>query len=89
VLRMSEQDTPKDEDRGREVVMRPCWRSPAEILEAAADSYHEDRWELQDVRIVVVLEKASLAGIVDPVCKDLDMAWIASATTTRPHQAHA
>jgi hypothetical protein len=24
------------EDRGREVVMRPCWTSPAEILEAAA-----------------------------------------------------
>jgi hypothetical protein len=40
------------EDRGREVVMRACWRSPAEILEAAASSYHEDRWELQDVRVV-------------------------------------
>jgi hypothetical protein len=60
------------EDRGREVVMRPCWTSPAEILEAAASSYHEDRWELQDVRVVVVLEKSALAGIVDPVCKDLD-----------------
>jgi hypothetical protein len=31
------------EDRGREVVMRPCWRSAAEILKAAASSYHEDR----------------------------------------------
>ena len=60
------------EDRGREVVMRTCWRSPAEILEAAASSYHEDRWELQDVRVVVVLEKSALAGIVEPVCKDLD-----------------
>lgn len=38
----------------------------------AASSYHEDRWELQDVRVVVVLEKAALAGIVAPVCKDLD-----------------
>ena len=52
--------------------MRTCWRSPAEILEAAASSYHEDRWELQDVRVVVVLEKSALAGIVEPVCKDLD-----------------
>ena len=59
------------EDRGREVVMRPCWRSPAEILEAAASSYHEDRWVLQDVRVVVILEKAALAGIVNPACKDL------------------
>jgi hypothetical protein len=55
------------EDRGREVVMRPCWRSPSEILAAAASSYHEDRWELQDVRVVVVLEKSALAGTVDPV----------------------
>jgi hypothetical protein len=29
------------EDRGREVVMRPCWTSPAEILKAAA-SFTED-----------------------------------------------
>ena len=66
------------EDRGREVVMRPCWASPAEILKAAARSYHEDRWKLQDVRVVVVLEKAALAGIVDPVCKDLDTPLLAA-----------
>jgi hypothetical protein len=42
--------------------MRTCWRSPAEILEAAASSYHEDRWGLQEARVVVVLEKAALAG---------------------------
>ena len=66
------------EDRGREVVMRQCWSSPAEILEAAASSYHEDRWELQDVRVVVVLEKAALAGIVDTVCKDLDTPLLAA-----------
>jgi hypothetical protein len=29
----------------------------AEILEAAASSYHEDRWELQEVRVVVVCGK--------------------------------
>jgi hypothetical protein len=66
------------EDRGREVVMRPCWRSPAEILKAAASSYHEDRWELQGVRVVVVLEKAALAGIVEPACKDLDTPLLAA-----------
>jgi hypothetical protein len=66
------------EDRGREVVMRPCWTSPAEILEAAASSYHEDRWELQDVRVVVVLEKAALAGVVEPACKHLDTPLLAA-----------
>jgi hypothetical protein len=49
------------EDRGREVVMRTCWESPADILSAAASSYHEDRWNTQDTRVVVVLEKAALA----------------------------
>lgn len=38
------------EDRGREVVMRACWDSPAQILQAAARSYHEDRWAAQDTR---------------------------------------
>lgn len=66
------------EDRGREVVMRPCWRSPAEILETAARSYHEDRWELQDTRVIVVLEKAALAGIVEPVCNELDTPLLAA-----------
>jgi hypothetical protein len=58
--------------------MRPCWRSPAEILKATASSYHEDRWVLQDVRVVVVLEKAALAGIIEPVCKDLDTPLLAA-----------
>jgi hypothetical protein len=66
------------EDRGREVVMRTCWESPADILSAAASSYHEDRWNTQDTRVVVVLEKAALAGIVEPVCKDLDTPLLAA-----------
>jgi hypothetical protein len=66
------------EDRGRKVVMRSCWRSPAEILEAAASSYHEDRWELQDARVVVVLEKAALAGIVEPTCEELNTPLLAA-----------
>lgn len=66
------------EDRGREVVMRPCWNSPAEILEAAASSYHEDRWEAQDTRVIVVLEKSALAGILEPVCKGLDVPLLAA-----------
>jgi hypothetical protein len=66
------------EDRSREVVMRPCWSSPAEILESAADSYHEDRWTAQGVRVVVVLEKAALSGIVDPVCSALDTPLLAA-----------
>lgn len=66
------------EDRGREVVMRPCWNSPAEILKAAASSYHEDRWEAQDTRVIVVLEKSALAGILEPVCKDLDTPLLAA-----------
>jgi hypothetical protein len=44
------------EDRGREVVMRTCWESPADILSAAASSYPEDRWNTQDTRVVVVLK---------------------------------
>jgi hypothetical protein len=72
------------EDRGREVVMRQCWTSPAEILEAAASSYHQDRWELQGVRVVVVLEKAALAGVVEPACKHLDTRCLRRGVIHRP-----
>jgi hypothetical protein len=35
----------------------------AEILEAAASSYHEDRWELQEVRVVVVCTARTAAAV--------------------------
>jgi hypothetical protein len=66
------------EDRGREIVMRTCWGSPAEILEAAASGYHEDRWLSQDTRVIVVLEKAALSGVVRPVCEELDTPLLAA-----------
>lgn len=66
------------EDRAREVVTRPSWTSPGEILRAAADSYHEDRWDWQDWRVIVVLEKSALAGILESVCFELDTPLLAA-----------
>lgn len=76
------------EDTTRELTSRPKWKSGAEILEAAARSYHEDLWSTQDSRVFVIVEKAALHGILDRVCKEWDAPLLAargypSATTLR------
>jgi len=65
------------EDRTRETVIRARWSSPQEILQAAADSYHEDLWERQPLRVEVWVEKEALAGIFDRVCRELDVPFLA------------
>ena len=57
------------EDRGREVVSPSTWSDPAQIIEAAANSYREDLWAGQTYRPEVWIEKASLIGLIENVCK--------------------
>jgi hypothetical protein len=51
------------EDRTREFVSRAHWRSGDEIILAAADTDHQDRWANQDIRVFGVVEKDALSGV--------------------------
>lgn len=66
------------EDRTRAFVRRPHWESGTEILQSAADSYHEDMWATQDHRVFVIVEKEALAGVLERVCNSLDMPLLAA-----------
>lgn len=61
------------EDRNRETVYPSHWKTPADILYSAARSFRIDKWENQNYHIEVMVEKDALSGILEPVCKKLDV----------------
>jgi hypothetical protein len=66
------------EDRGRETVSNSHWESPAQIVEAAANSYRIDKWKNQPWHIEVMVEKDALSGVLEPVATELDIAITAN-----------
>ena len=66
------------EDRGREMRQANRWRSPAEIVHVAAETYRVDRWEGQEHYVEVMVEKQALEGVLLPVCSELDVALTAN-----------
>jgi hypothetical protein len=66
------------EDRGREVVEPPHWDSPADIVQAAADSFRVDKWADQPNHVEVMVEKQALEGVLVPVCRELDVPFTAN-----------
>lgn len=66
------------EDRNRDIAMRTRWLSGAQIVEAAARSFHMDMWAGQDARVFAIVEKAALAGILEGVCREYDVPLLAA-----------
>lgn len=65
-------------DRGREVVSNSHWNTPNEILDACARQFRVDLWEGQPNHVMVMVEKQALEGVLVPVCRDLDVRFIAN-----------
>ena len=63
------------EDRTRNVRSVPHWRKPADIIRGAADQFRIDKWEGQDNRVEVWIEKDALVGVIEDTCRSLDVAW--------------
>jgi len=66
------------EDRGRKVSYPSHWKNPAEIVVTAARSFRLDHWEGQDRYVEVMVEKDALSGILEPVCRKLDIRFTAN-----------
>jgi hypothetical protein len=63
------------EDRTRNVRSVSHWTSPDSIVSAVADQYRIDKWEGQEVRPEVWIEKDALVGVIEGVCEELDVAY--------------
>ena len=66
------------EDRVRVPAINTHWRSPAHILEAAAESYYRDHWEGQDCHVEVWCEKDAVSNIIEPVARRYDVIFMAN-----------
>lgn len=66
------------EDRVRVPAVNSHWDSPAQILEAAANSYYRDRWADQENHVEVWCEKDAVSNILEPVCRKWDVVFMAN-----------
>lgn len=60
-------------DRTRRLVDLSHWGSPAEIIEASAQSYHMDLWKNQSYRPEVWIEKDALTGVIEGIAEENDI----------------
>jgi hypothetical protein len=54
------------------------WEHPREIVEACARQFAIDKWEDQPAHVEVMAEKDAVSGIVEPVCRKLDVPFTAN-----------
>lgn len=65
-------------DRNREVVSSPRWTSPNDILDSCARQFRINKWEHQPYHVMVMVEKQALEGVLIPVCRELQIEFIAN-----------
>lgn len=60
-------------DRTRHLDSDYHWGSPAELIDYYASYYHIDKWAGQQFRVEVWIEKEALIGVIENVCRRLDV----------------
>ncbi len=60
-------------DRTRHLRGNTHWDSPDQIVQGCVDSYQVDRWEGQEYRVEVWIEKDALIGVIEGVCSRNDV----------------
>jgi hypothetical protein len=64
-------------DRTRNLVQNSHWADPEGIIDSAARSYAIDKWQGQEWRPEVWVEKEALVGVIENVCRANDVAFFA------------
>lgn len=62
-------------DRTRDLETLPHWDGPEDIVEAISQQFRYDRWASQPNRVEVWIEKDALVGVIEGVCKELDLPY--------------
>jgi hypothetical protein len=62
-------------DRTRNLQSVTHWTSPTDIVGAVADQYRIDKWAGQTFRPEVWIEKDAVAGVVEGICRELDVPY--------------
>lgn len=62
-------------DRTRNLKSLSHWDKPGDIVKACAAQYRVDKWNSQQVRVEVWVEKEALAGVVQRPAERFDVPW--------------
>lgn len=60
-------------DRTRNLQALANWETPSDIIKACADQYRIDKWAEQQYRVECWIEKDALVGVIEGICKELDI----------------
>jgi hypothetical protein len=71
-------DWDKIEDRGRNIVTPNVFSSVNHFKSVVRSIYDEDRWQVQDKRVAVIIEKHALSGLIEPLCRRWHVPFIAA-----------
>lgn len=66
------------EDRTRNVRSLAHWENPREIAEACSRQYQVDKWDNQEYRLTVWIEKDALVGVIEDVCNKYDIPFLST-----------
>lgn len=64
-------------DRTRNLKRNSHWDGPKDAIESIASQYQIDKWENQDTRVEVWVEKDALIGVIEKVCQETDCPYFA------------
>ncbi len=62
-------------DRTRNLETLPHWDAPEDIVGACVEQFRIDKWERQDRRVEVWIEKDALIGVIEAACRELDVPY--------------
>jgi hypothetical protein len=65
-------------DRGREMTKNPHWDNTRDFIESVSPQFRFNLWRDQDAYVEVMVEKQALEGVLEPVCKQLDVPFTAN-----------
>lgn len=77
------------EDRTRNLQTHSFWNSPASIIRSAAQSYAENLWKSQDVRVEVWIEKDALVGVIERICNERRVPYFACRGNTSQSETYS
>jgi hypothetical protein len=62
-------------DRTRELRSNSHWDGPQNIVASCSRQFQIDKWQDQELRVEIWIEKDALVGVIDEVCRELDVAF--------------
>jgi hypothetical protein len=75
MLGLLDWDALEDRTRGMEVQLR--MRDAAHAVTIIRNAFHIDMWANQPARVEVWIEKEALVGVIEPICRELDVPYLA------------